>query len=640
MECKLTVPVKSQISSASTDSGHCSPSLDPSYSSNGSYFADESFSDGLIYLTSHQVQEKIFFFSYIIIESNEFTNLNDQLYKQLTQLVSLCNEMSHFADDYDYKNIPANGYRTILRLFARMLQITSNLMNRRDRVQQFINAISKLNPILRATLDLRGKQLQGIDDEKSHRDLLALALESSPDVLKVTLNSKYLVMNFPNFKKIARAIVRSFAIMAPTYSAGKKIKKYKFDQITELCVDTLANAGFKRIPTFMRLMDTPWTRFSNSLIRFAVNPVKCSTKRITKQLIPSRYKIQLTANGTNLIKRNKVVTRRVNFSILKNQSTPDESVKSGDDSGKLMLFLHGGAFLGPPAACLDAWYVKDFACCEQDLTVINYDYPLSPEHRFPVALESVVDFYLWLTNAHDQVEELLGFKPKQIIVSGDSAGGNLSAALLVVLNDIRRDVNLSIDNVSIQMPASVALFMPKMTLELRYFPSMFYALFDPVISTIVMSRVGEMHMPIRKKDPRTGQWKLVTGRYTKGIKTHRNQFLDDSDNDDDEIIDEDVPKNYFAKNEYEFLPSVYHSPLNYPHLDELAEVKLVVLTTTFCSLMDESIEIVRRWSGQKSLYMVDPSFHGSYGLTIICPKKVVNLMQACAAAIQDAFTNS
>lgn len=493
--------------------------------------------------------------------------------------------------------------------------------------------------------------VSGIDDPKAHRELLTLMFGLSSDIMKVTLNGKYLSMNIPKYKWLLKLFIRGTAMVAPTASAGKKIKSHKFDRNTSLFIDTIRNTKLTRLATYLRILDMPISRSFGSLLRSTVRPVNCSVKRYSKQPVPSYYKINLTANGTQLVKRDKMVVKKAKFSILKNQcrrttTTSSTSSSSNDSSStdnqcdddntnKVMIYLHGGAFVGPSANCLENLYIKDFASACNDLTLINFDYPLCPEYRFPVALELLLDFYLWLTNETEQVEKILGFKPKDIILSGDSSGANLSAALLVLLNDIRRDIHLSIDTVTLHMPCSLALFMPKMVIKLQFVPSLLYTLFDPILSSALLLRAGEMYMPIRKKDTTTGQWKLITGRRTKGTKVDSNCPLD-TDFIDDGEIHEDIPQDYVAYPQYDFVPSCYHSPLDYPHLNELSHVKLVVLSTPFDPLMDESIEVVRKWPGHTSLYVVDPCIHGAYGASLMMPKATSNLMEACTSVIRDA----
>jgi monoterpene epsilon-lactone hydrolase len=92
------------------------------------------------------------------------------------------------------------------------------------------------------------------------------------------------------------------------------------------------------------------------------------------------------------------------------------------------LYIHGGAwFLG--SAGIYRGFVSNFAhaCCIRAL-VINYR--LAPENPFPAGLEDCIAAYEWLLQS--------GISPHKIVVAGDSAGGNLTLALLVALRDAGR----------------------------------------------------------------------------------------------------------------------------------------------------------------------------------------------------------
>lgn len=58
--------------------------------------------------------------------------------------------------------------------------------------------------------------------------------------------------------------------------------------------------------------------------------------------------------------------------------------------------------------------------------MISIDYSLSPEVQHPVALEECFDTLEWVLN---QGNALLRANTSKIAVVGDSAGGNLAAAL-------------------------------------------------------------------------------------------------------------------------------------------------------------------------------------------------------------------
>ena len=56
-----------------------------------------------------------------------------------------------------------------------------------------------------------------------------------------------------------------------------------------------------------------------------------------------------------------------------------------------------------------------------------YSYRLAPKHHFPVQFEDVYIALKWFLDP--QILESYGVDPERIGISGDSAGGNLAAAV-------------------------------------------------------------------------------------------------------------------------------------------------------------------------------------------------------------------
>ena len=98
----------------------------------------------------------------------------------------------------------------------------------------------------------------------------------------------------------------------------------------------------------------------------------------------------------------------------------------------VLVYLHGG---GWTIGDLDTHDVlcrqlaRDGAC-----TVVSVDYRMGPEHRFPAAVDDCVDAFDWL-RAHAQELQL---DASRMAVGGDSAGGNLAAALCLVQREAGR----------------------------------------------------------------------------------------------------------------------------------------------------------------------------------------------------------
>ncbi len=88
--------------------------------------------------------------------------------------------------------------------------------------------------------------------------------------------------------------------------------------------------------------------------------------------------------------------------------------------------IHGGGFVMGSAADDDE-YCRRLAN-DADCAVVNIEYRLAPEHKFPVALEECYDVVKWV---HDSAA-FLGADPARIAVGGHSAGGNLAAAICLL----------------------------------------------------------------------------------------------------------------------------------------------------------------------------------------------------------------
>ncbi|WP_370271456.1 alpha/beta hydrolase [Pseudooceanicola nitratireducens] len=94
-----------------------------------------------------------------------------------------------------------------------------------------------------------------------------------------------------------------------------------------------------------------------------------------------------------------------------------------------LIYSHGGAFMqGSPETHAD---ITARIASWNRQTVISLDYALCPEHPFPAAFDQVCDVARW---CRDQAAEL-GIDPDRIVIGGDSAGGNLAAAVALAMKD-------------------------------------------------------------------------------------------------------------------------------------------------------------------------------------------------------------
>ncbi|GHV52427.1 alpha/beta hydrolase [Spirochaetia bacterium] len=102
---------------------------------------------------------------------------------------------------------------------------------------------------------------------------------------------------------------------------------------------------------------------------------------------------------------------------------------SGGSSPRLLLFFHGGGWV---LGSIDS-YTKMCAHLAKAVSaiVVSVDYRLAPEHQFPAAAD---DCYAAARELF-LGKSLLNIDPKNIIIMGDSAGGNLAAAVSLMARD-------------------------------------------------------------------------------------------------------------------------------------------------------------------------------------------------------------
>jgi acetyl esterase len=106
-------------------------------------------------------------------------------------------------------------------------------------------------------------------------------------------------------------------------------------------------------------------------------------------------------------------------------------IYAAEEAGILpgLIYFHGGGWVFGNLDTHDA--LCRALAKESGAVVISVDYRLSPESRFPAAVEDSYAATLWVAaNA-----ERLGIDPTRITVGGDSAGGNLATVVAMRCRD-------------------------------------------------------------------------------------------------------------------------------------------------------------------------------------------------------------
>ena len=99
------------------------------------------------------------------------------------------------------------------------------------------------------------------------------------------------------------------------------------------------------------------------------------------------------------------------------------------DAAPCLVYYHGGGFIRGDIETHDG--ICRVLAKKNPAIVISVAYRLAPEHRFPTAFD---DAYAALEAIFEQASKL-GIDPGRIAVGGDSAGGNLAAAVCLAARD-------------------------------------------------------------------------------------------------------------------------------------------------------------------------------------------------------------
>ena len=169
------------------------------------------------------------------------------------------------------------------------------------------------------------------------------------------------------------------------------------------------------LPTYARMIDSPggaWRRWwLHAVLRMT-----------------AKHQLSIDADIGHLRAKQEKVDRRlgkVDPEVRQSVATTSEFRADWLDvpesrPGRVLLYLHGGAFLlrfpRTHAALASGW------CRALGSRALMVDYRLAPEHRFPAAIDDCHAAYRWLLEQ--------GTDPRDVVIAGDSAGGNLTLATL------------------------------------------------------------------------------------------------------------------------------------------------------------------------------------------------------------------
>lgn len=149
--------------------------------------------------------------------------------------------------------------------------------------------------------------------------------------------------------------------------------------------------------------------------------------------------------------------------VLPNEFDKPDALEKAKPQRAIILHFHGGGFISSSATAHET-YTRSWAKhCKSPM--ISVDYSLSPEAKFPTALDEAFTAYRWCREVACKM-----YKTDRVVVTGDSAGGTLSTALIVkcIMEDY-------------PIPDGALLSYPAVDIRRSFFPSLLWSLNDRLL---------------------------------------------------------------------------------------------------------------------------------------------------------------
>jgi epsilon-lactone hydrolase len=154
----------------------------------------------------------------------------------------------------------------------------------------------------------------------------------------------------------------------------------------------------------------------------------------------------------------------------------------GCSTSHALLHLHGGGYV--MGSCVTHRALSGRAGLSCGMQAVLPEYRLAPEHPFPAALDDAVAAYKGLL--------ALGFEPGRIVLFGDSAGGGLALATLLVLRDA-----------GLPLPAAAVLLSPWTDMTISGESLKTRATVDPWLKPEMLEPFSKLYVGEHdRKDPR------------------------------------------------------------------------------------------------------------------------------------------
>ncbi|KAI1769793.1 alpha/beta-hydrolase [Hypoxylon cercidicola] len=142
----------------------------------------------------------------------------------------------------------------------------------------------------------------------------------------------------------------------------------------------------------------------------------------------------------------------------------DGPISDLEQINKMILDIPGGGFVAMDPRCNDdklfAWAGKT------GLPVLSLDYKKAPEFPYPYALNECFDVYTTIIRSKGRCIGMSGMETPKVVVTGDSAGGNLATAMTLMVTESATHRRNSSIQAELAIPAGLVLLYPALDMNI------------------------------------------------------------------------------------------------------------------------------------------------------------------------------
>jgi acetyl esterase/lipase len=506
---------------------------------------------------------------------------SEEVISRLTGLSDAVTEFSAIASHYDYSpSVPANGFRSFLKIlqtyFETLTQLTETQPNASPKQRtKAMNDFLEISPFLMKQVALM-RLVRSKDLQKQQSDCNRRLTDDQADNNNISFTDEEILLQLLSFSE---------ADLMPLFSSARN---FWMSPENRRVMDVIMNHSLaKSLPVHQLLMtvfdsNTRKKACARYSLSSTVHDLKSAwsllDEGVGRAITTLRF---LTSSGhVDNVLLPRITSHSISKTSEPKKGEPVEAILiSYNDKEKMSretsLILHaaGGGFVAAGPRSHESY----MRCWSKNLGVpiICPDYGKAPEHPFPEGLQDILDAYLYISSGASDLMDVIGFQPENIILSGESAGGNLALALLLVLNDLRKEFP------EIRMPKSVCLFYPAANASIQTSPSRSFVTFDPILTIAATFGIGAAY-PGLERDAAADPW------FRRDLPDVLRTFK--------EIV--------------RISEDPYFNPLHSDKWHEMSDIPLSIQMCEFDPLLDDSIAIARAWRGPVRLSHAAGKPHG------------------------------